>query len=168
MRSSRSGLLAALVRRAVLGGCLHGGCGVLLCLALAGCGSSAKPVVGRVDDSRQNLQKIGIAYSQAAQKLNRPPRNVDELMPFLQEGLGPVKARDVLRSPNDGQEYVIVWGVDFGQLALTRGDPYVVFAYERTGKGGKRQVLKPPVEVLLMTDSEFQKAPFPPGHQPPS
>jgi hypothetical protein len=166
MDSSFFGHLATGIRHALCSGYLRSAGWMLLCLVLAGCGSPAKPVVAPVDNSRQNLQKIAISYFRAAQKLERPPKSVEELMPFLQEGLDPAAARDVLRSPNDNQDYVIVWGVDFFQLAKAGGNPSVVFAYERAGKGGKRYVLKAPSEVLVMTNAEFKQAPFPPGHQP--
>lgn len=140
--------------------------GLLLGFALVGCRSSSPSVGGKVDQSRQNLQRIGVAYSQASLTLRRSPRNLDELLTFLRDSKTGVPARDVLRSPDDGEEYVIVWGVDFARIVAAGGDPNVVFAYERRGKRGQRHVMKAPNFVTLMTDSEFRKARFPPGHQP--
>jgi len=132
---------------------------------MAGCGSSA-PVVAKEDTSRQNLQRIGVAYSQATAKLNRPPRNMKELIATFDEGPDQVPAAEIIKSPNDGEEYVVVWNVDFPELAKARGNVDVVIAYERRGKDGKRYVLKPPAHVLVMTDEEFKSASFPPGYQP--
>lgn len=136
-----------------------------ICLVAAGCGRS-KPGVGKIDDVRQNMQRIGVGYNQATLKLGRPPRNVDELLPYLQDPQRPGQAKDLLRSPNDGEQYVIIWDVDFGELAKKIPKPYVVFAYEKHGKGGKRHAMQLPNFVSVMTDAEFQKAPFPPGYQP--
>ena len=139
---------------------------VLLTLALAGCDRS-QPVAGdKPDTARQQLQQIGTAYNQARLTLNHPPQSLDELRPFLQDPQRSGKTAEVLRSPNDGEDYVIVWSVDFNDLAKKIPNPYVVFAYEKHGKRGKRHVMQLPNFVSIMTDAEFQKAPFPPGHQP--
>jgi hypothetical protein len=117
-----------------------------------------------VDVSRQNLQKIGIAYARATTQLNRPPKDVNDLLPSLKEqGDTP----EILHSPDDGEDYVILWGVDFRHPSAA-GDASVVLAYEKTGKGGRRHVLQLPAQVRLLTNDELQKAPFPAGHRPPS
>jgi len=138
---------------------------LVVCTLLAGCGSSA-PVVIEEDASRQNLQRIGVAYAQVSAKLNRPPRDLRELSDAIAEGPEKILAGEVLRSPNDGEEYVVVMNVDFRQLAMARGNVDVVIAYEKRGKNGRRYVLKPPTHVLVMSDEEFKAASFPPGHQP--
>jgi len=133
-----------------------------LCLAVAGCGPSGG-VDGPVDASRQNLQKIGVAYAQATTRLKRPPKNLSDLLPSLKEQGEPA---EILRSPDDGEEYVILWGVDFRWPPPGQRDPSVVLAYEKRGKAGKRHVLRLPTRVVLMTDDELKKTEFPPGHQP--
>ena len=131
-----------------------------LVLALAGCGRGG---TGKLDPSMQNLQKIAVAYAQATTHLNRPPQNLNDLMPSLKQQGDPA---EILRSPDDGEPYVILWGVDFRKPPSSGGDPSVVFAYEKQGRGGTRHVLRMPTRVVLLTDDEFRKAPFPPGQQP--
>jgi hypothetical protein len=133
---------------------------------VAACRSSTKPVEAKVDEARVHLQTIAAAYEFAVQRNGRPPQNLDELRPFLQDRQQPGKTLDVLRSPNDGENYVIIWGVDYRELATQVPNPYVVLAYEKSGKAGKRYVLVRPNFVTVMTDAEFRTAPFPPGHQP--
>jgi hypothetical protein len=136
-----------------------------LCLVTAGCGRSG-PGAAKIDDVRQSMQRIGVGYNQATLKLGRPPRDLDELLPFLRDPQQPGDVKDLLRSPNDGEEYVIIWGVDFGELSKQVPNPYVIFAYEKHGKGGQRHAMQLPNFVSVMTDAEFQKGRFPPGHRP--
>src|SRR4051812_1077733 len=83
-------------------------------------------------DSPQRLHRIGLAINDATASLGRPPANADELRPFLDQSEPDV----LLRSPDDGQPYVIFWGVDVRAV-----DPEAVLAYERLGSGGMRYVL---------------------------
>jgi hypothetical protein len=134
-------------------------------LALTGCGSSAS-VPSQSDKSLQNLQKIGAAYMQAAVKLGRPPGSVEDLTESLKSLPGNPNPADVLRSPDDNENYVIVWGVNFSALARERGNTDVIIAYEQKGKNGSRHVLMPPAQVYLLTEERFRAASFPPGHTP--
>lgn len=138
---------------------------ISLVFAAAGCGSST-PVAGEVDVSRQNLQKIGVAYGRATAQLKRPPEKSDDLLPFLTSDTRPGDPLSVLRSPNDGENYVIVWGVDVRKLVMSRNKMRVVIAYEKRGKEGVRYVLRAPNHVVKVTDEQFKKASFPPGHRP--
>jgi hypothetical protein len=134
-------------------------------VAAIGCGSGQPPAV-EASRAEINLQRIGAAYAAVAAR-GKPPRNAADLARDLQPGPDQTNPGDTLRSPNDNQEYVIVWGVDFRTLAVQRGGNLdVVLAYERTGKDGKRWVLKPPALVSQMTEDEFRGAAFPPGHTP--
>lgn len=135
--------------------------------ALPGCGAP-QSVVFDEDTSRQNLQRIGVAYAQVSAALNRPPRNQQELISAIQGDSSQPSAAQILRSPNDGEDYVVVWDVDFRQLARERGNVDVVLAYEKRGRAGRRYVMKPPNHVVIMTDEEFKAAAFPPGHTPGS
>jgi len=144
---------------------------VFLCIGLVvgvsaiGCDGSPPPAA-ETSRAEVNLQRIGAAYSAVAAR-GRPPRRAADLAKDLQAGPDQQNPSDILRSPNDNQEYVIVWGVDFRTLAAQRGGNLdVVLAYERTGKDGKRLVLKPPALVSPMTEEEFRAASFPPGHTP--
>jgi hypothetical protein len=128
-------------------------------LALAGCSSGTVEIKG--DTGGANLGKIGIAYARATDRLGRPPRNPDELKRALQTEFG--EADTYLVSPNDGQAYQIIWGVD-----IYRAEPEgaVVVAYEKRGVKGKRYVLTVGIAVRAMNDDAFAKAHFPNGHVP--
>jgi hypothetical protein len=138
----------------------------LVALGMCGGCRKADPPSAQDDKSIERLQQIWAAYSQAAGKLGRPPANAMELHEFLKNAPGNPAPEDVLRSPDDNENYVIIYGVDFGQLARTTGNVDVVIAYEAKGKNGKRHVLKPQSIVRVVTDAEFQALKFPPGHQP--
>ena len=137
--------------------------GVLLVLiGLAGC--SKKKKADQLDPSEERLLKIGRAYVQACHRLQRAPKNVEEIKPDIAGGF----TDDLLRSENDGEPFVILWGVDYTQLPSQPNDPFTVGGYEKHGIGGKRYVLRFPIGAVRMTDDELKKAVFPPGHQPPS
>jgi hypothetical protein len=136
--------------------------GLVACLGAVGCGGSGTPVLNEASASYENLQIIGQAYYKASASLGRPPQKLDDLLPFL-----PKKGHEKnLRSPDDGQEYKILWGVDIRAAHPAGGQPPVL-AYEQRGKNGKRYVLVGR-RVTQIPDEDFKKANFPPGHQPPS
>jgi hypothetical protein len=134
---------------------------VLASLALSGCshGGGEGPTLATAEG---RLLKIAAAYSNATRHLNRAPKGLAEIQPYLEAG-----GDDVTRSPNDGEEFVILWGVEYNKLRPQREDPFTVAAYEKRGTGGKRFVLRIPTQVVQMTDAEFARAVFPPGQQPP-
>jgi hypothetical protein len=109
------------------------------------------------------LYTFGKAYIQASAQLNRGPKNYSEIKSLLPSDA----TTDLLRSPNDGEEFVILWGVDFNKLPPLGADPFYVGAYEKNGKNGKRYVLRFPIGVVSMTDAELKAANFPPGHNKP-
>jgi hypothetical protein len=106
------------------------------------------------------LQQIGAAYTNATYALGRPPRDLQEFLPYLREQGAPDKIR---RSPCDGEEFVIVWGVDLRMLQA-RGNDIPILAYERQGQDGKRHVLRGRSEVLLFTEDELKSAVLPADH----
>jgi hypothetical protein len=135
---------------------------VLLFFTVVGC--SSKHADQHLSETEDHLYAFGKAYIQASVQLNRGPKSISEIKSFL-----PADApSDLLRSPNDGEEFVILWGVDFNKLPPVDGDPYYIGAYEKTGKNGKRYVLRFPIGVVSMTDDELKTARFPSGHKPPS
>jgi hypothetical protein len=135
----------------------------LLFFTVVGC-SSKHTNQQPLSETEERLYTIGKAYIQASAQLNRGPKTISEIKSFL-----PADAPgDLLRSPNDGEEFVILWGVDFNKLPPVDADPFYIGAYEKTGKSGKRYVLRFPIGVVSMTDEEFKAAKFPPGHKPPS
>ncbi len=108
--------------------------------------------------SEERLHLIGLAINSATHDLGRPPRDLDELRPFLREHGHPDR---LLVSPTDGQPYVVHWGTDVRSAAYN-----TVLAYERSGAAGKRFVLTP-TAVVQLTDAELAEADFPAGFQPP-
>jgi hypothetical protein len=84
-------------------------CGCLLAavsVAAVGCGGKNDR---DVTPGYENLRLIGAAYLEATEKLKAPPGSLNDLKPFL------AKHGDLatlLRSPEDGEDYVILWGVD--------------------------------------------------------
>jgi hypothetical protein len=144
--------------------------GVLgLLAALGGCGCGSKNVPEQAPGPFQ-LRSIALAYIRATEDLGRPPRNQDEVIPFLKIREDPGKtpnAADLFRSPRDGAEFVILWGLDYRDYN-TSGNPsrLPVLAYEKHGQDGKRLVLRYR-DVMLVTDEELESLTFPRGHRAP-
>jgi hypothetical protein len=136
----------------------------MISLCAVGCGSSAT-VEQKVDPALERLKIIARAYIQATRELEHPPQNASELMPYLKSAGDPA---EILRSPNDGQDFKILWGVDLQTIPPVEGGAkkFMVLAYEKQGRDGKRWVggFR---KVRQMTEEEFREAPFPPGHMPP-
>jgi hypothetical protein len=140
--------------RLVFRGQLVGGLlAALVSLGLGGCGPPA-PNPLHVS-AYHNLSTINGAYLKAIKKLGHPPKKREDLVPFLEEFGDP---DEILKSPSDGQPYVIVWGLDVMRLQ-ERGVPTVV-AFEKNGKDGKRYYCNGLV-VLQVNDEEFRKLPIP-------
>jgi hypothetical protein len=129
----------------------------------SGCGKS-EPHVVPLSQSEKNLRDIVMAYMDAHEKLGRGPKNADELKPYLKEHGNP---DEILVSPNDGEPYVIVWGVD-----PSRGGPtdyqgmWQIIAYEKKGSGGKRAVTDVRGRPLTVPDEDFPKLKFAGRHNP--
>jgi hypothetical protein len=133
---------------------------LVACLVGSGCGSkSTEPL----SPTQQALQKIGAAYTRGSQRLNHPPANRDELLSVLQ--MMQMNA-DVLRSPNDGEEFVIVWGVELRNQKM-KPDERPVIAFEKVGKDGKRFVLRGTGDIQEMTDSQLKGCTLPPDYKLP-
>jgi len=137
-------------------------CLLSACLGAAGCGRQ-RPPDEPLTPTRANLIKIGASYTNATFSLNHPPGNRAEFLPFVQQQ---GKPDDVLRSPGDNEDFVIVYGVDLRDLKAT-GKDVPILAYEKRGTDGKRHVLRGRSEVLLMSEDELKAATFPPGFTPP-
>jgi hypothetical protein len=136
---------------------------VIICLAAVGCGNAVVERTGG-DQSGAALLKLGQYYSQASVKLKRPPKSVQE---FRQQHRDKADIEDTLKSPNDGEPHVVVWGTDPVVPRGSRPEGPVVFAYEKKGAGGVRWVLTN-TGVSKLTDDEFRAANFPAGHSPGS
>jgi hypothetical protein len=138
--------------------------GLLVCLGGLGCGGSGEPppAVAAGGESYLHLRTIKSAYMNATRALDRPPQNLEELMPFLKKLADP---SIILRSPDDGEEYKILYGVDvFNAQREDRRWP--VLAFEQRGKDGMRWVLEVK-EARRQSDEDFKKALFPPGYKAP-
>ena len=127
----------------------------LLVLYSSGCKSN-RPEKATLESSR-NLAAIRDAYFKAIDKQRRPPASREEILADVKDAGDP---DEILRSPLDGQDYVILWGTD------PRANPVPVVAYERLGKDGWRYVLRGHV-VFFLNEEEFRKLPFPQGHTAP-
>lgn len=126
---------------------------------LAGCAGKHPP---EENQAAVHLRKIAQAYDLVLYKNRRPPRNAEELKPFLQQ-LGPHDApEDLLRSPNDGQPYEIVWGVNPDREANLSA----LLAHEKNGVDGKRYAITVGRIVKTLTEAEFKDTSYPGGKQP--
>ncbi len=100
-----------------------------------------------------NLKQIGVVIQN--QTLLGPIRGVDSNLPA-----------DVLRSPIDGEPFVVHWYVDYLHLP-PNDDPFTVAAYEKNGVHGRRYVLFFPWRIERLSEEEFAKTTFPPGYSRP-
>jgi hypothetical protein len=137
----------------------------LACLMACGCGapSHTGEEVPPPTEAQKRLLIIGDAYVRATAKNGKPPQNLNDLLPFL-KARG--KPDELLRSPDDNQNFEIVYGSNLIGLKVTGSDVPIV-AYERAGKGGQRNVLRGDRETLLMSESELRSAKYPDGYKPP-
>ena len=108
------------------------------------------------------LRNFTMAYLHATNALNRPPRNAEELKPYLTKIGDP---KELLSSPRDGAEWIVHWGADLRKLPA-QGDKSPVWLYEKNPHAGKRWVLRErnPMELA---DEEFRNSLFAPGFKPP-
>jgi hypothetical protein len=138
---------------------------ILMCLFIAlavvpfaGCDSGTE--VPPPTDTNM-LRGIIRVYSIASRDLGRPPKSIDELK-AVYAAADPDPGR-FFRSTRDGQEFVIVWGLN---LNNSPGD--MVVAHERTGVDGKRLVVTAGSEIKEVSEEEFDKLRFPKDHKPAS
>jgi hypothetical protein len=145
--------------------------GLLAGAVAQGCGSDSVPLV---TSSSTRLGTIAFAYLRATDALDHPPRNKDELAPFLKrepdagdpdKPVSEIDLDELFRSPTDGQDYVILWGADFRDLGLSRRK-MPVLGYEKESKDGKRLVAQGRY-VHIVTDEQLADLPFPPGFRAP-
>ena len=127
----------------------------------AGCGGGT--TLGTANKTYDRLAWIGEAYMKATDELDHAPASVEDLRPYLSKR-GDVA--EILRSDNDGQDFVILWGVDY-RTYVNEQKRYPVTAYEKNGKGGLRYVLQMRV-VSPMTNDTLAKMDFPPGKSAPN
>jgi hypothetical protein len=133
---------------------------VFLLGAAAGCPRKDAPP--SMEPAQGQLYKIGQAFVRASARLGRAPAHFADLEPDL-----PGASEDILRSPGDGEPFVILWGIDYNKLPPAPKDPFTVGGYEKHGVSGSRWVLRFPLSVVRLSDADLKKAVFPPGHGPP-
>lgn len=93
---------------------------VLFALALTGYGGSPKKSSLPTDPTYLALEKIGNAYI----RIDPPPQKKAELFAALQ-GFG--KPEEILKSPNNGHEFIIVYGVKLQMLkAMAMNSPWLL------------------------------------------
>ena len=137
----------------------------VLLLAVAGPAACSKEVrvEAKLDPAHEHLMRIGSAYIQFNTNNHRPPQSVGDLKPFLKE-FGSIE--ELLRSPRDGQPFVICWGVDL-LVPPTWAKSTPILAYEKRGAEGERYILTTLRSVEQLSEEQFQQASFPPGQPRP-
>ena len=135
----------------------------VLLTALAGCRSSQEPEVIPLSPAEKNLTYIALAYSDAYGQLGRGPKNAEELKPFLKVFGNP---DELLVSPNDGQPYVVVWGVNPTGGPTDYQGMFPILAYERKGANGKRAVTDVRGRPLTVPEEDLPKLTFVGKHKP--
>ncbi len=129
-------------------------------LAFLGCGSD-EPEAILVPQTYNNMKTLGSAYISATQKNGKPPTKLSDLRPFVAEG---IDLEQISRSENDGEDFVIVWGIDF-QTSQNEKGVYPIVIYEKKGKNGIRFICQFN-DVMEIDETNFRASYFPPGHTP--
>ena len=127
-------------------------------LALAGC---SKPPPPQEEPAVVNLRRIVQAFDVAEYKLRRAPKNEEELKRFIGETGATGDPDQILRSPRDGQPYVVLYGTP-----LDPDGRDTILAYEKDGVEGKRYVISLSRDVKLLAEDEFARAEFAGGKRP--
>jgi|SRR5262245_20043629 len=102
-----------------------------------------------------NLRKIVQAYDVAEYRLHRAPKSEEELRRFFAEAGATDDPDQYLRSPRDGQPYIVLYGT-----ALDPNGRNTILAHEKDGVEGKRYVITLSRDVKLLTEDEFANAEF--------
>ncbi|HXG12601.1 MAG TPA: hypothetical protein VNK04_22785 [Gemmataceae bacterium] len=123
--------------------------GLIAGVGLVGCGK--KPP--EENQAAIHLRMIANAYNEVNYRHKRSPRSVEELKPILQE-MGVEDPDAYLRSPNDGEPYEIVWGINLERVS----DGGILVAYEKKGVNGKRYAINAARIVKQLTDAEIEQA----------
>jgi hypothetical protein len=129
----------------------------LFAACMGGCSRQAE-VTSTVPPAVQHLGAVRDGFFEARRALDRPPRSKDEIVKYVEKFGDPAQ---MFRSPDDGEDFVVIYGID--PLAMDAMN--CIWAYERHGNGSGRYVLRGR-HVRRITDDEFRKQTFPPGHKP--
>jgi hypothetical protein len=132
------------------------GCASLLLAVSLGCqrGNSTP-----VPSDPSMMRGVVSTYRTAMSMHGKPPESMDD----MKQVLAPLSddPGQYLRSKRDGQNFVIIWGLNLDAVPAD-----VVVAYEQTGVDGKRMVVTPTGDVREVSAEEFAKLKFPKDHQP--
>ena len=133
---------------------------IFVCLGLVGCGSDTIP-----DNAETRMYAIAEAYCNLQDMPGgKPPATLDELRTMLTEFHQAGMGRDpeqMLRSPRDGQPFVIILGQ---HVSLQGGDD--IWIYEKEGAEGFRYVMNLNRAVKQVPNEDFAQATFVKGHKP--
>lgn len=120
---------------------------LVLLIGSSGCGRSPEVIV---DPTTDRLGKILQMYSQATREAEKPPRSIADLKAIAKKR---EYGDEVFKSENDGEPFVIVWGIDIRNPHPT---PPVI-AHEKVGRAGKKWVVDT-MTPRLLSDDELSKA----------
>jgi hypothetical protein len=121
--------------------------GIVVSLTVVGCSSKKEY---EENQAATHLRKIMQAYDEACYK-GRPPKNMDEFRPYIQQVTQAEDLDAYLRSPNDGEPYEIVWGIDLERVSSGG----LLLAYEKKGVDGKRYAINAARVVKQLSDEEI-------------
>jgi hypothetical protein len=130
-------------------------------LTLSGC-STQEFRDGTIAPSYNSLRNFVYAYSSASARLGRPPKTAAEFKSAVAKT--GANADELLRSPANGSELVVHWGVDLKSLRSADGR-LPIWVYEKRPVNGKRWVVQERYPAEL-TEQEFRDAAFAPGFKP--
>ena len=131
--------------------------GILAAMATSGCAEKPKVQENKAAD---HLRKIAQAFDLAQYK-GHTPNGPDDIKPFLKQLSPKDEPDDLLRSPNDGEPYEIMWGVNLDRQT----EIGAIFAHEKKGVDGKRYVITGARIVSQMSDADFAGASFAKGRR---
>ena len=132
----------------------------LLLAALTGCGSSNVHVVP-LTTAENRLTKIAMAYDDASADLGHPPKNAEELKPYLKQFGDP---EELLVSPNDGKPFIVIWGKKLGGGPTEYKSMFPILAYEQSGSN--RAVTDVRGRPMTVPEADFGQLHFVGGHKP--
>ena len=132
---------------------------LFLIFMLLGCGGQEKPSAVTTEPTEIALNKLGAAYIRGTP----PPKTKAELLSIFKSCNHP---KELLISPSDGQEFIIVYGVELKGLKVS-GAQLPVVAFEKSGKDGKRYALRGMNTVVQLTEAQLKSSVFPDGYKFP-
>jgi len=139
----------------------HISLGLFLLALCLGCVGGPKVVEEELPETKARLMAIQAAYSACTDEYRRPPRNKSELLRFLKSD----DADEALKSPRDGQPFVICYGFDLYQADWAAAGKLGIVIYEKQGSNGTRWTVAVPGFIDELEEQQFLQSSFPPGHK---